>query len=915
LSSWVTAVSWAKKKKEKSFILCSKDNKLVTHVISKYNQMANKPKRKRNKRRGKLIKESMRHRFYYPFLTKINTKGYLYTMSFIRYEDQVNILYKLYLAKILKYKFKYLPAFAYLTKKSVNALLRSTNTSTASHFRVRGKKASRLSDNTLRRVKGAGGTLSVAMKKRIKKRIKKGVRSKRIIRFIDNYYRYTYPKNGVKFNLLKTPRYKWYPLKIRKMYLKKWLKSALNKYKYENILNLKLLNNYNASCIKVQNLPAGTASRLSLQRLFRDTYLPLPTAVGLPAALTEDGSIAIKHEHKASLIRWTKKNNLIKVAIQRWLNINTEKRSLKLHKSVFTSYSFYTNLDSYNTPTRKDSSTISLEKKEYLKYFLINDWLNKENLLKDNYIINNIKNELVSNYFLNKTFARRFKSFDSLSYEPRFLLDLLPYQMIDFFNTASHVPAYGLLLPSAGQVKRAGQVQSRNLLTSLLYHGRPVDACEAAAASKSAVNSQEPVLWSGNINIMPYLINTSVEYSVPIHFDTQMTINLFRNLIIKQAAKRNKESSLLTFSLKGGLFEQASLLPASTPSGPQPAILAQLLLSECYASQPDTSRVPASAGLMLNIIQLKEKDNRFKFIKTYASSLNYCKYSAASSPTGLLRNRQATRSINLPSDIKLKNIVKVIQKLNLLKKIKLIKRIKEVVLNKNKQFYLERLVSEFVIFNLRKKTNEKHARVAQEVGSALPAQVASVFSLASRYRHTCFASPTLHSGGLLPTFASVVNKSDSRAKNLGLRKILLKSKLNSLQHIQSTNRSGEIITYNFNLNTRRLNIFNSFDFTGSSAAFRRSHGSYLNISVLIKYFFKTIGGAIISKPLFIYNHNKITIKLFYYLSKNIYFFSTSEKNKLLFLWLKNSNLEPSYISNLMKKYKNFLAKNPNIPFK
>jgi len=152
-------------KKEKSFILCSKDNKLVTHVISKYNQMANKPKRKRNKRRGKLIKESMRHRFYYPFLTKINTKGYLYTMSFIRYEDQINILYKLYLAKILKYKFKYLPAFAYITKKSVHALRQVS-------------KARRLSDNTVKRVKGGratviNSTLSMSMKKRLKKRIKK----------------------------------------------------------------------------------------------------------------------------------------------------------------------------------------------------------------------------------------------------------------------------------------------------------------------------------------------------------------------------------------------------------------------------------------------------------------------------------------------------------------------------------------------------------------------------------------------------------------------------------------------------------------------------------------------------------------------------------------------------------------------
>jgi len=217
-------------KKEKNFILCSKNNKLVTHVISKYNQMANKPKRKRNKRRGKLIKEKMRHRFYYPFLTKINIKGYLYTTSFIRYEDQVNILYKLYLAKILKYKFKYLSSFAYIMKNSK----RSVNKHLLSALASKKRKAI---DRTL-----VDSTLIKAMKKRIQKRIKKGKRSKRIIRFIDNYYRYVYPKNGIKFNLLKIPRYKWYTLKIRKHYINKQLKFALNKYK--NKLNLNLLKKY-----------------------------------------------------------------------------------------------------------------------------------------------------------------------------------------------------------------------------------------------------------------------------------------------------------------------------------------------------------------------------------------------------------------------------------------------------------------------------------------------------------------------------------------------------------------------------------------------------------------------------------------------------------------------------------------------
>ena len=115
-------------------------------------------------------------------------------------------------------------------------------------------------------------------------------------------------------------------------------------------------------------------------------------------------------------------------------------------------------------------------------------------------------------------------------------------------------------------------------------------------------------------------------------------------------------------------------------------------------------------------------------------------------------------------------------------------------------------------------------------------------------------------------------KNKKENKYLGLRKLFFKSKLNSLQHIQSVDRTGEVIAFNFNKNSRRLNTLDSFDLTGTLAV--RPQGRYLNASLLLKYIFKAMGGALISKPIFIFNQNKITIKLFYFLSKNIYFFNT-----------------------------------------
>ena len=73
-----------------------------------------------------------------------------------------------------------------------------------------------------------------------------------------------------------------------------------------------------------------------------------------------------------------------------------------------------------------------------------------------------------------------------------------------------------------------------------------------------------------------------------------------------------------------------------------------------------------------------------------------------------------------------------------------------------------------------------------------------------------------------------------------------------------------IILFNFNKNFSRVNTINSLDYTGSLER--------KNISVLLKYFFNLIGGALISKPIFIFNNNKIKLIIsnYYYFSFNIF---------------------------------------------
>jgi hypothetical protein len=129
-------------------------------------------------------------------------------------------------------------------------------------------------------------------------------------------------------------------------------------------------------------------------------------------------------------------------------------------------------------------------------------------------------------------------------------------------------------------------------------------------------------------------------------------------------------------------------------------------------------------------------------------------------------------------------------------------------------------------------------------------------------------------------------------ENLGLRKYLY-----SYNHMNETGKYQSIL-YNFIKNTNRINTLDSMDNTGSLLT--------NNVSVLLKYFFKLIGGALISKPIFIYKNNKIIIRLFVYIKKNIFFINQEQKNNLFYLLSKNTkSISPQIISKFILKKKWF----------
>jgi hypothetical protein len=98
----------------------------------------------------------------------------------------------------------------------------------------------------------------------------------------------------------------------------------------------------------------------------------------------------------------------------------------------------------------------------------------------------------------------------------------------------------------------------------------------------------------------------------------------------------------------------------------------------------------------------------------------------------------------------------------------------------------------------------------------------------------------------------------------------------------------QVINFSFNKIHQRTNTIESLDYTGSLI--------FKNISVLLKYFFKSIGPALISKPVFYFNHHKIIIQLAYYLQEDIFLYNYKKSNKLLKLKLAKELKEINYLT-------------------
>ena len=97
------------------------------------------------------------------------------------------------------------------------------------------------------------------------------------------------------------------------------------------------------------------------------------------------------------------------------------------------------------------------------------------------------------------------------------------------------------------------------------------------------------------------------------------------------------------------------------------------------------------------------------------------------------------------------------------------------------------------------------------------------------------------------------------------------------------------IAFNFLNKFKRINTLNSIDQTGSLVLF--------NVSVLLKYFFKLIGGALISKPVFEFKHNKVVIKLFFFIKKNIIFFKDNQATASI-----PENMKNLFLANELTQY-------------
>jgi hypothetical protein len=101
--------------------------------------------------------------------------------------------------------------------------------------------------------------------------------------------------------------------------------------------------------------------------------------------------------------------------------------------------------------------------------------------------------------------------------------------------------------------------------------------------------------------------------------------------------------------------------------------------------------------------------------------------------------------------------------------------------------------------------------------------------------------------------------------HLNLRQLFYSYNLNSQSIIKGINQVRSVHLFNFKKIFKRLNTLDALDFTGSRIK--------SNISLLLKYFFFSLGKALISKPIFLFEPNKIKIQLAYYLNKkNLYYY-------------------------------------------
>jgi len=128
------------------------------------------------------------------------------------------------------------------------------------------------------------------------------------------------------------------------------------------------------------------------------------------------------------------------------------------------------------------------------------------------------------------------------------------------------------------------------------------------------------------------------------------------------------------------------------------------------------------------------------------------------------------------------------------------------------------------------------------------------------------------SGSVSPFFDFLIdNKNINKLNKLGLRKILSEFKLFRYFRYSGANTGPkQVISYSFTKNINRTNTLNSLDHTGSLLK--------VSISVILKYFFKIMGLALISKPVFIFSPNKVNIQISYFMNNKIYFSNSSMRN-------------------------------------